>query len=76
MAEEKVIYLDSNKVRELVSLLVNAIDALKPLANIPLEEMLYKRPDQPLMGWNGHMLYVRDVHKARAIIKHCEDLAT
>lgn len=71
---DKHITLEIAKINKVTSLLTNAIEALAPLANIPLEETLYKHPDQPLMGWNGHMLYVRDVYTARNIIRNYEEM--
>ena len=73
-AADGYVALDVGKVRGIVTALANALEALKPLANIPLEEMLYKHPDQPLMGWNGHMLYVRDIYAARNVIHSCEEM--
>ena len=69
-----MIMVDETKVAQLLTTLANALEALKPIANIPLEDMLYKHPDQPLMGWNGHMLYVRDVYAARNVIHSCEEM--
>lgn len=66
--------MEEAKVAQLLSVLANAMQALEPLAKIPLEEMLYKHPDQPIMGWNGHMLYVRDVYTARNVIHSCEEM--
>lgn len=54
-----------------IDLIVQALKALEPLANIPLEDMTQtqsKKPDQPIMGWNEHTLYIRDVLKAREVI--------
>lgn len=73
-AADGYIALDVGKVRGIVTALANALEALKPLADIPLEEMLHKHPDQPLMGWNGHMLYVRDVYAARNVIHSCNEM--
>lgn len=73
-AADGYVPLDVGKVRGIVTALVNALEALKPLANIPLEEFLHKHPDQPLMGWNGHVLYVRDVYAARNVIHSCEEM--
>lgn len=42
------------------------VEALEPLAAIPLEDFGWKRPDQPITGWNKHTIYVRDVQAARA----------
>ena len=42
--------------------------ALKPLADIPLEEFLKRKPDDPIMGWNDHYLRVRHVYEARAAL--------
>lgn len=66
--------LDVGKVRGIVTSLAEALEALKPLADIPLEEFLPRTPDQPLMGWNGHTIYVRDVHAARDAIRNCEEM--
>ena len=73
-ATDGYVALDVGKVRGIVTALADALEALKPIANIPLEEMLYKHPDQPLMGWNGHILYVRDVYTARDVIHSCEEM--
>ena len=69
-----MIMIDETKVVQLLTVVANAMQALKPLAKIPLEEFLHKHPDQPLMGWNGHMLYVRDVYTARNVIHSCEEM--
>ncbi len=51
---------------ELVSTLV---DALRVLADIPVEDFNKQgQPDFPLMVWNGHMLTVGHVLKAREAI--------
>ena len=45
-------------------------EALEPLAKIPVEEFgKQDTPNQPLMGWNYHTIYVRDVLAARAALK-------
>lgn len=44
-------------------------EALRPLANIPIEDFGKERsPDYPLMAWSEHTLYVRDVLAARAAL--------
>jgi hypothetical protein len=73
-AADGYVALDIGKVRSIVTALVNALDALKPLADIPLEQFLYTRDDHPLMGWNGHIIHVRDVHAAREVIRSCEEM--
>ena len=73
-AADGYVALDVGKVRGIVCALANALEALKPLANIPLEDFLHKHPDQPLMGWNGHILYVRDVYAARNVIHDCTEM--
>lgn len=66
------IMVDEAKVAQLLTVLVSATQALEAIAKIPLEQMLYKHPDQPLMGWNGHILYVRDVYAARNVLNNIE----
>lgn len=45
-------------------------DALKPLADIPVQELgKQNSPNQPLMGWNRHTIYVRDILNARAALE-------
>jgi hypothetical protein len=73
-AADGYVALDVGKVRGIVTALANALEALKPLANIPLEEFRHKHPDQPLMGWNNHLLYVRDVYAARNVIAACDEM--
>jgi hypothetical protein len=73
-AADGYVALDVGKVRGIVTALANALEALKPIANIPLEDFLHKHPDQPLMGWNGHILYARDVYAARNVIYSCEEM--
>jgi hypothetical protein len=58
-----------SQLRELRSKLAAAQAALQPLALIPLEEFTRKRLDQPLMGWNAHTVYVRDIYKAREALR-------
>lgn len=70
----KEILVEETKLVQLLTLLEAAMQALKPIANIPLEEFLHRHPDQPLMGWNGHILYIRDVYAARNIIHSCEEM--
>ena len=67
-----MIMVDETKVTQLLTALTTAMQALEPLAKIPLEEFLHKHPDQPLMGWNGHILYVRDVYAARNVLNTIE----
>ena len=67
-----MIMVEEAKVTQLLTALTTAMQALEPLAKIPLEDMLYKHPDQPIMGWNGHMLYVRDVYAARNVLNNIE----
>jgi hypothetical protein len=69
-----MIMVDEAKVAQLLTVLTRAMQALEPLAKIPLEELLYKHPDQPLMGWNEHILYVRDVYTARNVLHSCEEM--
>ena len=43
--------------------------ALKPLADIPIEQFgIENSPDSPLHGWNNHTIHVRDVLAARAAL--------
>jgi hypothetical protein len=75
MRERKImIIVDEAKVAQLLTVLISAMQALEPIAKIPLEQMLYKHPDQPLMGWNGHILYVRDVYAARNVLHNTEEM--
>lgn len=69
-----MIMVDEKKVAQLLTVLASAMQALEPLAKIPLEEFLHKHPDQPLMGWNGHILYVRDIYAARNVLHQCEEM--
>ena len=69
-----MIMVDEAKVAQLLTVVASAMQALEPLAKIPLEELLHKHPDQPLMGWNGHTLYIRDVYAARNVIHSCEEM--
>lgn len=49
--------------------------ALEPLARIPVEEFgAETRLEQPLMGWNSHTIYVRDVMRARTALAPGEGL--
>ena len=73
-AADGYVSLDVGKVRGIVTALANALDALKPLANLPLENTLYNHPDQPIMGINGHYIYARDVYSARNVIHSCEEM--
>jgi hypothetical protein len=42
---------------------------LRVIADIPIQDFGKEgKPDQPLMGWNSHMLHVRDVIAARAFL--------
>ena len=51
--------------------------ALRPLADIPLEELdKQDKPDQPLMSWNDHKIYVRDVLAARAALRESQGEGT
>jgi hypothetical protein len=46
-------------------------EALRPLADIPIEEFdgLSHRPDdRPLMAWNNHQITIGDVRRARAAL--------
>ena len=44
-------------------------EALKPMALVPVEDFgKQDKPASPLMGWNEHTLYVRDVLRARAAL--------
>jgi hypothetical protein len=69
-----MIMVDETKVTQLLTALTTAMQALEPLAKIPLEDFLHKHPDQPLMGWNGHILYVRDVYAARNVLHNIEEM--
>jgi hypothetical protein len=69
-----MIMVDEAKIAQLLTVLTSAIQALEPLAKIPLEEFLHKHPDQPLMGWNGHILYARDVYAARNVVHSCNEM--
>lgn len=69
-----MIMVDEAKVAQLLTALTTAMQALEPLAKIPLEDFLHKHPDQPLMGWNGHILYVRDVYAARNVLHNIEEM--
>lgn len=69
-----MIMVDEAKVAQLLTVVASAMQALEPLAKIPLKEFLHKHPDQPLMGWNAHTLYVRDVYAARNVIHTLEEL--
>jgi hypothetical protein len=61
--------LDVGKVRGLAIALLEAHEALKCVADIPLEDFLKRKPEDCLMGWNRHKLFVRDVLKARELIR-------
>jgi len=67
-----MLMVEEAKVVQLLTALTTAMRALEPLAKIPLEEFLHKHPDQPLMGWNGHTLYVRDIYAARNVLHNIE----
>ena len=69
-----MIMVDEAKVAQLLTVLTGAMQALEPIAKIPLEDFLHKHPDQPLMGWNGHILYVRDVYAARNVLHNIEEM--
>ena len=44
-------------------------EALKPMALVPVEDFgKQDKPNSPLMGWNEHTIYVRDVLRARAAL--------
>lgn len=63
---------EAPKVIEYVEQLEKEIEALKsgllPLARIPVEAFdKQDRPDYPLMAWNNHKIYVRDVLAAREL---------
>lgn len=75
-AADGYVALDVGKVRGVVTALANALEALKPLANIPLEHFSLHDPDKnwPIMGWSDHVLYTRDVHAAREVLKSCEEM--
>lgn len=43
--------------------------ALEPLASLPVEDFgKQDKPDLPLVGWNDHVIFVRDVLEARAAL--------
>jgi hypothetical protein len=69
-----MIMVDEAKVAQLLTVLTSAMQALEPIAKIPLEDFLHKHPDQPLMGWNGHILYIRDVYAARNVLHNIEEM--
>jgi len=75
-ALEEALILLSTAGRELPALLdrIERLEAaLKPLADIPLEEFLKRQPDDPIMGWNNHYLRVRHVYEARAALNPTAD---
>ena len=44
-------------------------EALEPMALVPVEDFgKQDKPNSPLMGWNEHTIYVRDVLRARAAL--------
>lgn len=69
-----MIMVDEAKVAQLLTTLVSAMQALEPIAKIPLEEFVHRHPDQPIMGWNRHTLYVRDVYAARNVLHQIEEM--
>lgn len=49
-----------------------ALELLKALAEIPVEAFEKEHdPDQALMGWNKHVLYVRDCLNTRNLLDAC-----
>lgn len=62
--------VDADFARDLERENARLREALEPLAKIPVEEFgKQDTPNQPLMGWNYHTIYVRDVLAARAALK-------
>lgn len=49
------------------------INALTALAKVPVENFGWEtNPSQPIHGWSGHSIYVRDVLAAREALKQVQ----